>query len=245
MDKDFFVLGDALKDVGDFPQHQVMSLDGETYDFKASNSVHKILPNSFLDVIPNFNSIILSSRIILTDKISSAPIPWYVLIVSDKLLKILESFNLPLYRVYRVPVLHSGKKITGYNAIHILQPDDFVHEVVFERSKFWVTTLFGEEKIEELQIDSVADLEKAYQTQKDEAQLDVRAEYFSMRKEFLEKMDLFALPGTAFPVRFYISSALRNEIERAKCTGLRFIQRQDWEEGYMTFPRWSCVLRLE
>jgi len=245
MDKDFFILDNALKDVGDFPQHQVMSLDDEIYDYKASNSVHKILPNSFLDVIPNFNSIILSSRIVLTDKISSAPIPWYVLIVSDKLLKILESFNLPPYRVYRVPVLHDDKKIRGYNAIHILQPEDFVHEIVFEQSKFWVTSLFGEEKIEELQINSVAELEKAYQISKSENNLVIRAEYFSLRKKFLEKMDLFGLFGTAFPVKFYISSGLRNEIEKAKCTGLRFIQRQDWEEGYMTFPRWSCVLRLE
>jgi hypothetical protein len=244
MDKDFYILADALENIGDFPQHQSMGLGDETYDFKASDSVHQIRPNRFLDVVPNFNSIVLSSRIILTDNIGSAPIPWYVLIVSDKLLKILEHFNLPPYRVYSVPVLRGGNKITSYSAIHILQPDEFVHEVIFEQSKFWVTDVFEKEKVKELQIRSVADLEKAYQTQKDETRLQIRAEYFSMQKEFLEKMDLFALPGTGFPVRFYISSGLRNEIEQEKCTGLRFIPRQDWEEGYLTFPRWSCVLRL-
>ena len=245
MSKDFFILDDALEGVGDFPQHQTMSMDSETYDYKALDSVHKLLPNSFLEVAPNFNSIILSSRIILTDNISSAPIPWYVLIVSDKLLMILENFNLPPYRVYPVPVIHDGQKITNYKAVHILQPDEFVHEVVFERSKFWATKSFENEKVEELQIYSVADLDKAYQTQEGKNHLQVRAEYFSMRKEFLEKMDLFALPSSAFPVRFYVSSKLRDEIEQAKCTGLRFIRRQDWEEGYMTFFQWSCVLRLD
>lgn len=244
MNKEFFILGDAIKEIGgDYPQHQKMGND-ETYDYSAPDSVHQLKPSQFLICEPNFTSIILSKEIKLTDKISSAPIPWYVMIVNEKLLNILKCFTLPPYRVYSVPVLHNNRDVAGYYAIHILLLEEFLHHVLFEQSKFWITKLIEKEKVEELSLSSLEDFKEASSRIQDNMWLRIRAEFFSLRREFLEEMDLFALPGGAFPVRFYISSELRMVIEDAGCTGIRFIQRQEWEEGYHSFPRWSCVLNL-
>ena len=249
MDKEFFILGDEFRGVGGYPQHQTMRCDdnGNYYDYKAPNSVHQIRSDRFLDVAPNFNSIQLSRKIKLTDKISSAPILWYVMLVSNRLLNLLKLFNLPPHRIYPVPVLHGKKAIAGYSALHILIPEEFIQEVIFEQSKFWIREgVMGCNKVEQLQINSGADLKEAHsRLQQLGWQLRVQAEYFSIRREFLEKMDLFAIPGTAFPNRFYVSSELRSAIEKEKITGLRFIQRQDWEEGFAaSLPRWPCVLNL-
>jgi hypothetical protein len=258
-------MDNAFKGVGDYPQHQTMSKTKDGYDYNAPDSVYQLWTDRFLEIQPNFNSIVLSSKIKLTDKLSSGPIGWFVFLVSEKLLNILQRFNLPPYRIYPVPVLHGKKAVHGYSAMHILLPDEFVHEVVFEQSKFWVTKGLEDEKIEELHLNSVADLEKVtsqidelnqqfkasagsdLEARRSLKRLFVRAEYFSVRQEFLEKMDLFTIPGNKFaifPRKFYASSELRHAIEAEKCTGVRFINRQDWEEGYMTIPGWPCLLKL-
>lgn len=249
MDKDFFILRNALYGIGEYPQHQTMGCDenGISYDYKAANSVYQIRSDRFLDITPNFNSIILSRKIKITDKISSSPILWYVMLVSPKLLNLLQLFNLPPHQIYSVPIIHGKKNIAGYSALHILIPEEFIQEVVFEKSKFWVRKGIGimYEKVEELQINSATDLTEAYnRIQQPSRQLRVQAEYFSLRQDFLEKMDLFAIPGRAFPQAFYVSSKLRDAIEKEGCTGLRFIQRQDWEEGYMSLSGWQSMLNL-
>ena len=243
-EKDFFVLAHTLKDSSSYPQHQTMGEIEGQYDYNAPNSVHKLWPDQFLDIQPNFNSIYLAEDVTLTDKISSAPIPWYVMIVSKKLLEVLKSFNLPPYRIYPVPVVREKKVIRDYFAIHILIPHEYLDEVDFSNSTFWLTTMVSKEKIKQLTIESSADLEKVQKQYSKKFEFYIRAEDFSLNRSFLEHMDLFALPGGAFSPRFFVSSTLRNEIERMQCTGIRFIDRHNWEESDPFWPSWSYFLRL-
>jgi len=246
MSSDFFILCDALKGVGEYPQHQTMSRDG-SYNYRAEDSVYRFASDRFMAISPNLNSILLSSRVKLTDKISSVPIPWYVLILSDRLLELLTHFHLPPYRIYPAPVIHGKKRVSGYNAVHILTPPEYAQQVIFEKSKIWLTRGVGDsEKLEELPITSADELEQACEKVRTALRYpySVRAEYFFLQPEFLDRMDLFALPSKAFPAKFYISSDLRSAIEKEDCTGMRFVRRQDWEVGYMGGARWSCVLNL-
>ncbi|MEM9776040.1 MAG: hypothetical protein AAF902_15795 [Chloroflexota bacterium] len=243
MDKDFFILANSIKDVGSYPQHQKMSLDENGYDYCAPNSVHKLWTDNFLESRPNFNSIQLSNKVILTDKISSTPIPWQVLIVSKKLLSILMEYNLPPNRVYSVPVLHNREPVSDYFAVHILSPKSFLDEVNYEKSKFWITSGFENEKIKELKITSSNEL-KLEHSKLNSMRQRVRSEYFSMKSDFLRQMDLFAIPSPAFPVKYFISSNLKNAIEKENCTGVRFIERKNWQEPFIHKVLWKSLLKL-
>lgn len=243
--KNFFILANALEKVGNYPQHQTMNTDREEYDYQAPDSVHKMHPDKFLEFPPNFKSIYLPETTILTDRISSAPIPWYVMIVSKKLLTILKSFKLPPHRTYAVTILHGQKAVDEYFAIHILIPREYIDAVDFSKSSFWLTTTIKKEKVEKLQINTAKDLEKKQSNYSDDFKYLIRSDYFSLRNEFLEAIDLFALPGGgAFPAKFFVSSGLRESIESEFCSGLRFIERHNWEQRHSILPQWSCLLQL-
>ncbi|HCO25896.1 MAG: hypothetical protein CME31_05240 [Gimesia sp.] len=104
--------------VGVVPQHPTM---GSDYDYDAPDSVHQLSFDSLPEFEPNFNSILLDDRAILTDLISSSPVKNCGWLVSGKLKAILDTFTLPLHQYFPVPVLHRGQKIPDYRWLQLPQ----------------------------------------------------------------------------------------------------------------------------
>jgi hypothetical protein len=204
---------------GGYPQNQTM---GKDYDYRASDSVHNLLPDQFADFEPNFHDIILMNGSALTDLISSAPITWYIKIVSDKLLTILTSFNLPPHRVYKVELVQKEQRIAGYNVLHILEPDHYLDEVDYPKSKIWIRELISKKPIELLKVKSGSELLAADKRAAALPETSLTwAEDLVMKDEFYQNYDLFSLPRLTFPLGFYVTENLKNKIESEKCTGVR------------------------
>ena len=229
--KDFFILNTAVEYIGpDYPQHTTM---GKDYSFKAADSIHKIRPEKFPDFRPNFKKIKLKHSAILTDRISSAPIPFYVWIVSEKLLNVLEKFELPEYQATQVNIYQGKKRFSNYFALHLLTNDDDLDFVNYSISKFWLVDGFlVYERLEKLDIRSKHDLieanSRANQLWKDRGTgpgIKVWAEYFYLKQSFLDQADLFRMPDPCFGINYYVSSNLRRTLEEEGVTGIRFTNR--------------------
>ncbi|WP_339735345.1 hypothetical protein [uncultured Gimesia sp.] len=107
-------------DVGIAPQHQTM---GSTYDYDAPDSVYQLPFDGLPDFEPDFNTIFLDDRAIVTDLISSAPIRNCGWLISGRFRAIIDSFSMPLHRYYAVPVVHRGQKIPDYWWLQLPHPN--------------------------------------------------------------------------------------------------------------------------
>ncbi len=242
---DLYLLGHSTKNLGrgvHFPQHQKMS---EGYDYDAYNSVRKLKSNAFSDFYPNFTSVVLSNGVTLNDLISSAPIPYYVLLVNKKFLDVVEKFNLPPFKIYDVSVIHGADLlINQYYALHILNDFESISKYInFSNSVFWRKTLFGHKLLERLNVKSYDELEKLYNARlRDYSNnsFDKNTEVFwadeiNLIEVFFEKYDLFSAPHE-FPRGFKVSQRLKDAMEESKLTGIKFVRvsrNRDDIEPYM------------
>ncbi|WP_339682415.1 hypothetical protein [Gimesia maris] len=115
----FYKFEDHFEGVGVVPQHQSM---GSDYDYDAPDSVHQLPFDGLPDFAPNFNTVLLEDRAIVTDLISSAPIRNCGWLISGKFKSILETFTLPPHRFYPVPVVHRSTEIPDYWWLQLPQP---------------------------------------------------------------------------------------------------------------------------
>lgn len=107
----YYTFGNDFEDVGVTPQHQTM---GNSYDYEAPDSVHKIPFYSLPDFEPNFKTIFLDDRAIVTDLVSSSPIRNSGWLISGRFRAVIDSFPLPLNQYYPVPVVHQGVNVPDY-----------------------------------------------------------------------------------------------------------------------------------
>lgn len=123
MRKPRFCLKPAIDGVGKtYPQHQEML---GAYDYSAPRSIHRlsqVMQGGFPDFEPDFHTVVLHRRAIPTDLISSAAIPNVGLLISARLLALLQEFKLPPHRLYPVPMLHKGQPLEGYSFVLLPQP---------------------------------------------------------------------------------------------------------------------------
>jgi hypothetical protein len=226
-----YLLNDALKGIGKgrYPQVQKMS---EGYDYRSPDSVQKLRPDMFADFKPNFNYPVLGDGFKATDLLSCAPFPYWVLMVSDKLLRVLTNFKLPPHKIYAIQILHKKKLVAGYNALHILDPEEQLNHIDFGKSIFWIEELDSHVKVERLQLKNMADLKSAAKKARDlKVTSKVRAEELVMREEFYKKVDLFSLSEVTFPVTYKVTERLKDAIEKEKCTGVAFQSLSDDKES--------------
>lgn len=104
---------------GMWPAHQTM---GEGYDYEAIDSVRRLPPDAIPAFEPNFRTIEIHGQAKLVDVLSSAPIRTVGYLISERLRDILTTFNLPLHRLYQVPVTYRGRSIDGYWWLHLPHP---------------------------------------------------------------------------------------------------------------------------
>lgn len=227
-----FLYKDAIKAIGRgrYPQNQKM---GPHYNYSAFNSVHKFRPSKLADFEPDFNSVILSKGVRLTDNISSTPIPWYVLIISEKLLDIFTSFKLPPHKIYpNVPIIHGVTNVSGYCALHILDLPEYIDFINYEKSVLWIQEMITHRKVERLKLRDREDLnsieEEVRIKDKDRGPndhlLQVWAEVLVMKDEFFDMFDIFALSSVTFPVNFKVTERLKTAIEAENITGIEFVR---------------------
>jgi len=230
LNQKIFLLEDTIKNLGRgvrFPQHQKMS---KGYDYKAENSIHKLRHDKLSDFKPNFDTIIHSKGVSLNDKISSAPFPLGVILISDKFLKLLKKFKLPDHRIYKAPILHGNNKIDNYFAIQIVESNNKIIKFIdFDKSVFWRTNLVSHERLEKLTIKNFNELLKAREEitninikNLDPAQT-IWADKLCLKEEFYKYYDIFNFALFTFPKVFKITGSLRNAIVEEQLTGMEFI----------------------
>lgn len=223
MKSDVYLLSEATTGIGrgGYPQIQKMT---EGYDYNSFNSVHKLLPDKFPDFEPDFDYPTVRDGSILTDLISHAPIPHFVLIVTSKLLDVFSKFNLPPNQVYPISVMHKGQKVEGvYSAFHILNPEDHLNYIDYKKSKFWIRDIISKNNAEALSLSSRDDLDRAFSDARGkEITSQVWAEELVMQDEFYNLFDLFSLSSITFPVTFKVTEKLKEAIEAEGCTGIAF-----------------------
>lgn len=115
----YYKFDEHFEGVGVVPQHQTM---GDAYDYEASDSVHHLPFDELPDFEPNFNTVFLDDRAIVTDLISSAPIRNSGWLISGRFRAVIDSFPLPLHQYYPIPVVHQGVKIPDYWWLHLPHP---------------------------------------------------------------------------------------------------------------------------
>lgn len=222
MIQSIYFLKYALKDIGrcGFPQCQKLS---EDYEKNAPDSVYNLSHIEFPDFKPNFKSLVIADGGKQNDLIKCVPINFSILIVSERLLKILLKFKLPPHKIYPVYFIHKGKKFKGYHGLHIIDQDEYLKEIDFERSKFWIAELISRKNLELLKLNSVGDLERAFEKAGKLKETSwVWAEDLAMKPEFYDKLDLFLSLQVVRPTGFFVNEKVKNEIEKNECTGVDF-----------------------
>lgn len=214
-----YLLNNALTGIGrgGYPQIQKMS---PNYDYSARVSISKLMPIRFPDFQPNLNSFVLMKGATPTDLISGAPIPYFTLLVSNKLRKILVNFKLPQHKIYPAGIIHNDQNLEDYSIIHFLENKEDWQYIDFNRSRFWLQEN-GHKNIELINLTSPDDLKSAEKEARSrEPAAGIWAEDLVMQDKFYETFDLFLLASITFPIVFKITEKLRKAIEEEKCTGI-------------------------
>jgi hypothetical protein len=93
------------------------------YDYDSPVSVYKLSMYEFADFEPDFGILEVDKKFrVLTDYIHAIATGLKGIIVSERLLKLLQSFKLPPHRIYPIPLQHRGLPIEGYSFIHLPHP---------------------------------------------------------------------------------------------------------------------------
>jgi hypothetical protein len=218
-----YLFNHATKSIGRghvYPQNTKMS---SGYDYTAPNSVRKLKSWRFPESDPNFESIIVTNGAKLTDYISSVPIPYYVKIVSKKLLDILLSFKIPPHRVYEMSVIHKEERIEGYYGLYLLDNKEYYEYIDFEKSILWITEIITHKKIKLLEVKTAEELfAKALELVKQNTRLTIWAENLVMQDMFYDKAEMFSFLDITFPPEFYVTETIKTAVEDQKCTGIDF-----------------------
>lgn len=203
-----------------FPQHKKMSSD---YNYKSANSIYQLRPTKFPDKNPNLETILLSKGVSLTDAISSAPLPFFTMLISEKLKNLLIKFKLPEFRIYTPSILREGELIKDYSVIHFLYPNNIFNYINFKESIIYETELVSKKIVNKAKIESFDDFrhESVRLSKNVTGELrELHAELLVFKSDINLDFDLFFMPTLCFPVNFKVSQGIKDAIEKEGVTGL-------------------------
>jgi hypothetical protein len=201
-----------LKIIGAYPQAQkanhLVPVDNPLHLWKARKIGMK-WDNSISIPEP-----ILTKKAKLTDLISSVATGGN-LIISNKLKEILEKVDNNCIQFMRVNVIYNENKTPYW----LVNPFCFGFENVdFTNSEIWLET-HGNTKISKVFINSIDEFEQVKTKHKLPERISI--EKIELKKEI--KNNFFILRHIATGSGYFISEKLKNEIEQAGCTGIRFM----------------------
>lgn len=157
---------------------------------------------------------ILMKKARLTDLVSSV-VTGGNLIISNKLKEIITQANNNCIQFMQVAVIYNEKKISYW----ILNPISFGFENIdFANTEIWLET-YGNTKISQIPINDMEQFDEAKVKYKLPERISIAR--IELKKEV--KNDLFVLRHTVSGSGYFVSEKLKNEIEEAGCTGIRFM----------------------
>lgn len=230
-----FLLADSIDRtvIGNaFPQSQHMAKD---YPNNSEGSIQRIDYTNPLNYEPFLKSFQVEHRAKLTDNISSVSGGSGFLLITEKLLNIFLSSNIENHQYFEANVIYH-KKDYKYFLFFIYGQDYSL--VDYQNMKFWgVSPLTysdtyrnpGEEmqggKKKEIKVETLSQIinwQRLYPDYCNREYETLKLNYSNIHTDMIRLP--FLLDGS-----YFVSEALKNKIEAAKCTGLDF-RTKDWRE---------------
>lgn len=198
-----------------YPQIQEMS---PGYNYKAENSVHALSKyhSSFPEHTPNLDYFIIHNKAKPTDLLSVAVI-YGGFLISTKLKKLLEKFNLPIHKFYNARVLYKNEYYEYYWMHVICNLTDIVD---YSASSFFVYHNYSHNLgyIDLLSYEDLTKKKVKIKADNPGKTITIWAEKIVLANSFNEKLDLFQVGS--FDSDTYISEELKKAIENEKITGV-------------------------
>lgn len=140
-----------INEIGNYPQTKLL----KGYDPTLPNSHWNVLSNEFPEFTPNYELELLNNSI-ATDYLDVDSKPTGIF-VSEKLKKIIETFNLPPHRFYKIKVIQNKKNIDYYWFHYIV--NDFWEYVDLNESMIEIYHMVNKKHSEVLRIKSINNIE--------------------------------------------------------------------------------------
>ncbi|NJB38196.1 hypothetical protein [Croceivirga sp. JEA036] len=188
----------------------------EEYNPNPDDSIVNLKCRGKLEFTPDFNAIKILNRAKPMDIITSVPITSSGLILSEKLLKIILKHTIPIEtQIFEALAIHKNKTY-NYNYFYVYEPSDY-------RLIDWNNSLFVRKKMEEiLKMENKIYNELEYQSLQSnlEPMQQIVPSKLALAKEFILS-DILRLHNSWHG--YYVTEALKNEIEKSDCQGVDLI----------------------
>jgi hypothetical protein len=202
------------------------------HDLDSPNGMHNLREDAFPDFEPEFYPMHLSRRSSLVDivQVGAGVIGGLGLLVSDRVLDILEAMKLPPYRPYRVALVHNDEPVAKrYFWVQVLALDNYAW-IDFAKSSFRALG-YGdfETEGEPVEIRDERELRRAIEENR-RADRSVEAARLTLNPLYARSaFDLFHFPDLGFASNHPIINArLKAALEKEKVVGYE-----------LTLLRWS------
>lgn len=201
--------------IGPCPQSEGMS---DYYDYKKQNSIRNLGYDK--SGTPDLDAIKLVKGARLADLLSVALIPSLAgKIVSNDLKSLLLNFKLPSHHFFEAKVVDHLNLPLNQQAYYLFRVSEHQNQYInFDRSEFYIHRR-GVGKIDSINIQCAEDLEKSPREQGLEAGHWVAPLFITLYPE--AQFDIFCFRRFA---DFFVSENLKNAIESASLTGMRFAE---------------------
>lgn len=206
---------DTLETGSQYPQVQKMR---PGYDYNALNSVYALsrIYKEFPDFEPDLDYFVVHTQAKLTDLISASPV-YGGFLISDKLKRVFEEFNIAAHKYYPARIKHKKNFYGNYFWMHIIC--DLTDFVDYGKSTFFIYYNYRH-NIGTIAINSKKDYfdakEKVMHANPGKT-VTVWADTIHLTTGFDAKLDLFKI-GT-FNSDYYISDRLRKKIIQENISG--------------------------
>lgn len=188
----------------------------EGYDYRPTNSVYNIYSRGKLDFIPNIDAIQLQKRAKFMDIMTSVPVRRSGLIISDRLLDLINSFNIPEeLQVFDAYAEHKGEK-RHYNYFYVY----YSHEdkiIDWNKSEFKP----GSEEFKKASHLFKRDIHQLRKNYDNGIEIESSFPHKLIINEAEIKTDIFKLYFSNWG--YYVSEELKNAIENSDCQGVDLI----------------------
>jgi len=227
----------AAKEVGKV-FHQVQDFElNENYDENNRNLFNDAELSKYIDYKINIPYFVLHKSAILSDLVSSAGLRPNLILISPKLLSLLQKFKIDDYQTFKVKVkVKTSEGLKDYFLFFMYAPDREAEYVDWTATTFRIKPYLNA-SMYEYENDQIIKFENK------QDYLKLRMEFFRMPKQEQEVVltnlklrnglidrDMFRFGGMS--LSFFVSEALKNEIEKQCITGIRFVDADGLREPY-------------
>ena len=153
----------------------------------------------------------------LTDLIRNIPLG-VSLMISEKSLRYFETLRLPQYQIFPLNFVHNADQHSNYFAFSIVKNKEFFDFISWTESRFYKTSNFHKELIEEFILNSVEE----FFDYKKVVELSGYGFWPKLKLKFNKNYDLINFGQLPFPTGYFCGEKLKRGIEESGLTGYAF-----------------------